>query len=156
VSHPDGLHDKCKKCARKESQKYYNPERQAAYERENRDKRNKQRKARPNFHKLQREYARIRRALKVGTNEMYTSDDERITLKEFGNKCYRCKSHDHLCIDHHRPLSAGFPLSLTNAVVLCGSCNASKGPKRPEEFYGQKKCRALDKKLKKIGLKYMD
>ena len=33
------------------------------------------------------------------------------------------------------PLSAGYALEENNAVVLCRSCNSSKGIKQPEEFY---------------------
>ncbi len=44
----------------------------------------------------------------------------------------------------------GNPLSLKNAVVLCKTCNSSKGIKEPEIFYGIKKCAELDKKLAQI------
>ena len=74
-----------------------------------------------------------------------------ITYKEFNNKCFNCKSIEKLSIDHHRPLSKGHALSLYNAVVLCMICNSSKGPKYPEEFYGEEKCKQLDKKLQKIA-----
>jgi hypothetical protein len=94
---------------------------------------------------------RKRRARKLAVQENYTSEQEQITRKAFYNKCFNCKSTDNLCIDHHRPLSKGHPLTLQNAVVLCQSCNSSKSDKNPEDFYGEKKCDRLDKKLKKIA-----
>ena len=49
-----------------------------------------------------------------------------------------------MCIDHHRPLQSGHPLSRQNATVLCDRCNVSKGTKMPEEFYGVYHCMLLD------------
>ena len=82
-----------------------------------------------------REYCRKRRAMKVNLNENYTKEDEAYTMDLFDNMCYNCDSTDNLHIDHHKPLSRGNPLTRDNAVVLCGSCNSSKGTKSPSEFY---------------------
>lgn len=102
----------------------------------------------------ERQYARKkkrrRREIAKNLQEIYTIEHESITLKAFHNKCFNCHSKNKLCIDHHRPLSKGNPLTLNNAVVLCKFCNSSKGAKPPESFYGKKKCAKLDKKLKKI------
>jgi 5-methylcytosine-specific restriction endonuclease McrA len=98
-----------------------------------------------------REYSRKRRAIKIQINENYTHEHEKITCSAFGNKCVNCGKKTGLAIDHHRPISKGNPLTLSNAVLLCSHCNSSKGNKNPEEFYGIKKCKILDKKLKKIA-----
>jgi HNH endonuclease len=154
ISRIDKLHDKCKQCSRKENLIYVNKDNRRIYQRKNKNKLNSQRRARPNFHEQCRKYARKRRDLSLNAGESYSANDEMITMEEFGRKCFKCGSSNQLCIDHHRPLSSGHPLDLDNAVVLCNSCNASKGPKDPEEFYGLKICRALDKRLKKIKVKY--
>ena len=93
---------------------------------------------------------RRRRARKLGCDENYTKEDRKTTLLAFGYKCFNCGNTDNLCVDHHRPLIKGNPLSLENAVVLCKTCNASKGSKDPEIFYGIKRCAELDKKLAQI------
>ena len=82
-----------------------------------------------------REAVRKRRAMKELVNENYTKEDEAYTMDLFDNMCYNCDSTDNLHIDHHKPLSRGNPLTRDNAVVLCGSCNSSKGTKSPSEFY---------------------
>jgi 5-methylcytosine-specific restriction endonuclease McrA len=99
---------------------------------------------------IRKKSARTRRAKKLKLNETYTTQDEQITLKKFKNKCAKCGTNRKLEIDHHRPLSKGNPLTLSNAVVLCRACNASKSDKDPEEFYGTRRCKQIDKKLKNI------
>jgi len=101
-----------------------------------------------------KEMSRKRRAKKLQVQEDFTAEQELITRKAFNSQCFNCKSTDNLHIDHHRPLSKGNALTLQNAVVLCQPCNSSKGPKSPEDFYGEKKCEILDKKLKKISALY--
>ena len=96
------------------------------------------------------ETQRRRRAKKLEVNENFTYVQEQLTRQAFKNKCFNCKSTKKLCIDHHRPLSKGYPLTLNNAVLLCRSCNSSKGAKDPEDFYGKDKCVKLDKKIKTI------
>lgn len=93
---------------------------------------------------------RRRRDRQANCEENYTRSDERITLKAFSNKCFHCNEENNLHIDHHRPLVKGFGLSVGNAVVLCGTCNHSKGTKDPEKFYGTKICAKLDRKLVRL------
>ena len=59
----------------------------------------------------------------------------KVVNSKFLNQCFNCKSTEKLSIDHHYPLSKGFPLSINNAVLLCRSCNSSKNNKLPESFY---------------------
>lgn len=101
-----------------------------------------------------REKARRRRELKLKFDFNYSKDDEKITIMAFKNACYNCGSQDDLVIDHHRPLVDGNALSLSNAVLLCSSCNSKKSDKSPEDFYGIKKCQKLDHKLRKIAEKF--
>ncbi|KKM82022.1 hypothetical protein LCGC14_1323800 [marine sediment metagenome] len=93
---------------------------------------------------------RRRRDRQANCGENYTRGDERITLRAFDHKCFRCNREDKLNIDHHRPLVKGHGLNVGNAVVLCETCNKSKGSKDPEKFYGIKICVKLDKKLARI------
>ena len=79
--------------------------------------------------------SRKRRAMRKLVNENYTAADETYTMDLFDNMCYNCDSKDNLHIDHHKPLSKGNALTRDNAVVLCQSCNSSKGTKSPSEFY---------------------
>ena len=79
--------------------------------------------------------SRKRRAMKQEIKEQYTKEDEAYTRDLFMNKCFNCDCKENLTIDHHQPLSKGFPLARDNAVVLCKSCNSSKNDKLPEDFY---------------------
>lgn len=80
-------------------------------------------------------YEHMRRQEKLGLDMNYTAKDEQITRMIFNHRCFKCLSADGLEIDHHYPLSKGFGLSLSNAVILCESCNASKNDRHPAEFY---------------------
>lgn len=80
-----------------------------------------------------RKGSRKRRAIKRNITENYNS--ETMTKVLFDNRCFKCLSNTNLEIDHHYPLSKGFKLAEDNAVLLCKSCNTSKGNKMPEEFY---------------------
>lgn len=84
----------------------------------------------------------------------YSLNDELITRKAFKNICANCKNKNNLTIDHHLPLSKGNPLSIKNAVLLCKSCNSSKGAKRPKDFYNAKTLKKIERILNKIKKKY--
>ena len=87
---------------------------------------------------------RMYNARKLELQEVYTSNDESNTKELFNHKCYNCTATDKLEIDHHLALSKGHALSRTNAVLLCRSCNASKGNKTPLEFYGREMLEKLE------------
>lgn len=80
-------------------------------------------------------YERKTLALKRNLNEIYTPLDEEYTKKIFNYKCFKCQTKENLQIDHHYPLSKGYVLTRTNAVLLCNICNIKKRNKMPEEFY---------------------
>ena len=80
---------------------------------------------------------RKRRAAKRAVNEDYTVEDEKITREAFDHACFNCGSTENLAVDHYRPLSKGNALTLTNAIILCTSCNSSKNNKDPEEFFSE-------------------
>lgn len=82
-----------------------------------------------------REYVRKRRAKKLSLNENYSKEDELYTRSLFENKCANCGSTNRLCLDHHKPLILGNPLTRQNAVLLCTSCNCRKSNSLPEDFY---------------------
>jgi len=65
----------------------------------------------------------------------FTIEMEHQVYKRFQDKCFACNETDNLQIDHHYPLSSGYSLTLDNAVLLCRSCNASKGSRHPDKFY---------------------
>jgi len=100
-----------------------------------------------NPHKV-REKNRKRRAIKASVNESFTATDELLIKSRFDNQCFNCGSTEHLNIDHHYPLSKGFALTINNAVLLCKSCNCSKGPKLPEDFYTSEQINELNNILK--------
>jgi len=83
--------------------------------------------------------------LKVCENYEYTEH----TFKLFGNSCFNCGSTSKLCLDHHYPLSKGYKLTKSNAVILCNICNSSKGAKLPEDFYTEEQLNEL--KIKGIN-----
>jgi 5-methylcytosine-specific restriction endonuclease McrA len=85
-----------------------------------------------------------RRARLAGVNECFSIIHRRITHDCFSGQCFSCGSSNNLCIDHHRPLSKGFALKLSNAVLLCKHCNSEKHDKMPEDYYGANKCLYLD------------
>ena len=153
----DGLQHYCKACDAKSSAKYRQEHKEkiarygAKYYLENKEKRNKQcakwwqenkekmaeyrAKYQKDHPEVGRAKSRKRRAMKQEIKENYTKDDEEFTRTLFNNECFNCGCKENLVIDHHKPLSKGFPLTRDNAVVLCKSCNSSKGTKSPEEFY---------------------
>ena len=65
----------------------------------------------------------------------YSANDELITRAVFEDKCFKCGSYHDLEIDHHYPASKGFGLSLSNAVLLCRTCNRTKHDDMPIDFY---------------------
>ena len=81
--------------------------------------------------------SRRRRARKVAVNENYTAADEAFTKNLFDHACFNCGSTENLAVDHYRPLSKGNALTLTNAIILCTSCNSSKNNKNPEQFFSE-------------------
>ena len=71
-----------------------------------------------------------------------------ITMEIFDYKCVKCKTKDNLCIDHHYCLIKGNGLNNKNAVVLCRTCNSSKGTKDPGDFYSEEEIKIINKLLK--------
>ena len=67
----------------------------------------------------------IRRELSINLDK-WTQDMSKL-LFELQKECVICLSSKRLGVDHVNPLSKGFGLEPGNAVVLCGSCNSSKG-----------------------------
>jgi len=140
ISKKDNLQSNCKTCTaiRNKAWRIANKDKKAAidkvWNKNNRDKK--------------RQYKRTRRAIKREVKENYTSEDEKFTRELFMNQCFNCSSTENLQIDHHRPLIRKNPLTRQNAVLLCQSCNSSKGTKRPTVFYGEDIVTLLDEKLK--------
>lgn len=91
---------------------------------------------------------RKRRAMRVNVKENYTKEDDNYTRQLFNNKCAICGALSNLEIDHWKPLSKGNPLTRQNAVLLCESCNSSKGDKNPEEYYDKIIIELIEQKLK--------
>jgi len=87
---------------------------------------------------------RIRRACKVAVGESFSVEEEQFIRECWGDRCAVCgKSNEEekaenrksLAIDHWLPLSRGHALTLSNAVLMCESCNSKKGTKLPSEIY---------------------
>jgi 5-methylcytosine-specific restriction endonuclease McrA len=94
--------------------------------------------------RLMYQQAARRRLARIADADMsLTDDDIRRVHEKFNHKCFNCGNTERLEIDHHYPLSMGFGLTEDNAVLLCRSCNASKGNRMPEDFYPEEKLRVL-------------
>ena len=93
------------------------------------------------------EAGRRRRARKLKVKENFTIEEEKFILKLFNYRCFNCEDDDNLTIDHLKPLIKGHPLTITNAIVLCRSCNSSKGTKDPEIFFTIKQLDKIGKML---------
>ena len=93
---------------------------------------------------------RKRRASQAEVEENFTSEQAREAMERFNHKCFNCDSEDKLHIDHHRPLSKGYALTPSNAVILCEDCNLTKHAKNQEDFYDKDKYEKLENKLRSI------
>ncbi len=92
------------------------------------------------------EYQRNRRDRKNALGEKWRGLSvihAKMVKVQFEHKCFKCAGTHRLALDHNMPLSAGFPLELGNAVLLCNSCNSSKRDKFPEDFYSFSELQAL-------------
>ena len=83
------------------------------------------------------------REAKLSLDLEFSSNDLRLVEDRFP-VCFNCGSRDRLELDHHKPLSAGYGLTLNNCVRLCKRCNTSKCDKMPEEFYSKEQLAVLD------------
>ena len=90
---------------------------------------------------------RNRKSKMKDLNELYTLNDKNHTFEIFNNKCACCGAESNLHIDHWLPLSRGYALSRTNAVVLCKTCNAKKSNKMPYEFFTKEVYDQIQSKL---------
>jgi 5-methylcytosine-specific restriction endonuclease McrA len=96
-------------------------------------------------------HERKRRDLKKKLDYMYSVREEIVTRSIFCHVCFNCGSKENLEIDHHIPLSSGCGLSLSNAVLLCNSCNCSKHDRMPKDFYSPFQLYQLDYILELVG-----
>ncbi|ADO84409.1 HNH endonuclease [Ilyobacter polytropus] len=94
-----------------------------------------------------------RKEIKVFFDDKLTDSEKLKLYGIFENKCFKCSSTEHLSIDHHIPISKGYPLkdkeAGLNAVVLCEKCNRKKGDTLPDEYY--KKYELI--RLENLGVK---
>lgn len=95
---------------------------------------------------------RVRAAQKMGVKEYFSPQDEEVVKSLFQYRCFNCgiSENEHkqihgqcLNIDHHWPLILGYPLTRSNAVVLCRCCNSTKGDKPPTQFYSKEQLEIL-------------
>jgi hypothetical protein len=123
IKHPE----KCREIARVQRKKF--PLKYRAYNRK---------------HRLQR------RLLRLKVRENFTAEHELIVLEVFKYRCFNCGTNNKkLTLDHFYPLSKLYPLSLSNAIILCTSCNPSKWDKDPEDFFNEIKFKLAIKLMKK-------
>ncbi|TDT71824.1 HNH endonuclease [Hypnocyclicus thermotrophus] len=82
-------------------------------------------------------------------DKSFNKNDKEYIFNLFNNKCFNCGSTNNLEIDHHYPISKGYPLKYKNkynAVLLCRDCNIKKSNKFPENFYLKSQLEVLKKK----------
>jgi hypothetical protein len=65
-----------------------------------------------------------------------TSIREYVKEREKPQECIYCGNKTNLTLEHILPRSRGGPDTPDNAVMVCKSCNSSKGDKRLYEWYG--------------------
>jgi len=92
-----------------------------------------------------------RRDRSISVKELISSKLLSLTYDKFNYKCFKCNSMENLTIDHHYPLSKGFPLSPENSVILCRSCNSKKGKILPELFYTSEQLKELHERYGIMG-----
>jgi len=85
------------------------------------------------------------RSRQFGIDETFNGLDVSMVFERFSHTCFKCGSKSDLCIDHHWPRRFKQPLSHSNAVILCGKCNSSKGTKSPASFYSENERQTLEK-----------
>lgn len=140
---PDGLCDYCRECHRKRNAAYKKTERgRVAQRRHNRHYGKTEAGKLSNQQKSRRRRERVR-----GLELRLSLEDIELIHRRFGDQCFNCGSEKRLEIDHHYPLNQGFGLELSNAALLCKSCNSAKKDRLPEEFYSEGQLLALDKLL---------
>jgi len=96
---------------------------------------------------LLRVYDRRRRAKKLAVAERFTAQMEQAVKTHWHNACALCSATKRLEIDHWYPLSKGFPLTMSNAVLLCGQCNRKKRDKLPTELKDQTRAAYVEQQL---------
>ncbi len=97
---------------------------------------------------------RRRRALRQGVQERFIADMAQFTRAFWDHTCALCGETEDLCIDHWRPLSAGNPLTLANAVVLCQACNTRKRARDPDDIFAVEVVARIETKLLQQCLTY--
>jgi len=89
----------------------------------------------------------LRNNRRKALGEKFTAAERKIVLAKFSHRCFKCRCSyqkgNPLQIDHHYPLSKGFTLSISNAVVLCKRCNQKKSNLLPQEFYTSEELQIL-------------
>jgi len=172
-SRPDGLSSRCKECDKRKASSYFKTSDGKATKKRYRQS-TKGRIAKQKDDKKYREsengrkhiYANIarynqtdkgritkqqsarRRRHRVRNVDMQLSNaDIQLIYERFNNRCFNCDAQERLEIDHHYPLIDEFGLCISNAVLLCRSCNAKKHTKHPEDFYTSRQFKQLVKVL---------
>jgi hypothetical protein len=74
--------------------------------------------------------------LQGGEIEWSTTIREYVREHETPGVCAYCGSRDKLTLEHILPRSRAGPDTPDNAVMVCASCNSSKGGKRLYEWHG--------------------
>lgn len=74
--------------------------------------------------------------LQNGNIEWSGSIHEYVIEREKPDKCIYCSRKEKLTLEHILPTSRGGPNTPENAVMVCSSCNSSKGAKRLYEWIG--------------------
>jgi hypothetical protein len=74
--------------------------------------------------------------LQLGKVHWSSSIREYVKEHEVAGQCIYCGVDDKLTLEHILPTSRGGPDTADNAVMVCKSCNSSKGAKRLYEWKG--------------------
>lgn len=85
---------------------------------------------------IARQYWQNRRALEKNADGTFTANEIYQQYQSQNGVCYYCQCDisDYYEVDHYVPLSKGGSNWITNIVLSCESCNASKNDKLPHEW----------------------
>lgn len=141
----DGFRSHCKQCTNRATARWHRSHKEVVnriMQKYRQTHPETERAARARYRKrhpeIKRKHNRIREARKAGVEESFSVEDEKFVYDRWEHKCVVCDRtalETILTIDHWMPLSKGFALTRSNAVLMCLSCNSKKKAKMPHEVY---------------------
>lgn len=145
----------CRQCARENSRRWYDANREKARENGRRWYRANRKQHREACHRWEKanpektlEAVHRRRARTIGNGGSYTVAEWREVVRQQGGRCLACGKKTKLTVDHVLPIALGGSNDISNIQGLCRSCNAVKNARHIDYRPGGKGIkRWIQKKL---------